>query len=227
MAPGAGSTRDKDYRAARARCDGAIKCRRQFKPPCGAACGQVELLGLELLGLELLGPRHHPTAAARSRPISRSIGWLRAYDKGIAPRCNNASTARCNRARKNMRSDVRRAGAISERPRRVHARGAVPTWMSQRSLQRVIVSSAARISNDRLLAGIGCARIARPESLAIIILLRRAGAERPGPRGDFAWRGQREQMPSAKKLTRPDGEIRAGRVDRRRGSGGRERRSGL
>jgi len=34
-------------------------------------------------------------------------------------------------------------------------------------------------------------------------------------------------MPSAKKLTRPDGEIRAGRVDRRRGSGGRERRSGL
>jgi len=34
-------------------------------------------------------------------------------------------------------------------------------------------------------------------------------------------------MPSAQKLTRPDGEIRAGRVDRRRGSGGRERRSGL
>jgi hypothetical protein len=31
----------------------------------------------------------------------------------------------------------------------------------------------------------------------------------------------------AKKLTRPDGEIRAGRFDRRRGSGGRERRSGL
>jgi hypothetical protein len=30
-----------------------------------------------------------------------------------------------------------------------------------------------------------------------------------------------------KKLTRPDGEIRAGRFDRRRGSGGRERRSGL
>jgi hypothetical protein len=35
------------------------------------------------------------------------------------------------------------------------------------------------------------------------------------------------QHPSAQKLTRPDGEIRAGRVDRRRGSGGRERRSGL
>ena len=174
MAPRAGSTRNKDYRAARARCDGAITCRRRFKPPCGEAYGQVELLE----------PRHHPTAAARSRPISRSIGWLRAYDKGIAPRCNNASTARCNRARKNVRTDVRRGGAISGRPRRVHARGAVPTWMSQRSLQRVIVSSGARISNDRLLAGIGCARIAHPESLAIIILLRRAGAERAGPRGD-------------------------------------------
>jgi hypothetical protein len=35
------------------------------------------------------------------------------------------------------------------------------------------------------------------------------------------------QHPVAQKLTRPDGEIRAGRVDRRRGSGGRERRSGL
>jgi hypothetical protein len=35
------------------------------------------------------------------------------------------------------------------------------------------------------------------------------------------------QHPLAQKLTRPDGEIRAGRVDRRRGSGGRERRSGL
>jgi hypothetical protein len=174
MAPRAGSTRNKDYRAARARCDGAITCRRRFKPPCGGAYGQVELLE----------PRHHPTAAARSRTISGSIGSLRAYDKGIAPRCNNASTARCNRARKNVRTDVRRGDAISGRPRRVHARGAVPTWMSQRSLQRVIVSSGARISNDRLLAGIGCARIAHPESLAIIILLRRAGAERAGPRGD-------------------------------------------
>jgi hypothetical protein len=35
------------------------------------------------------------------------------------------------------------------------------------------------------------------------------------------------QHPVAQKLTLPDGEIRAGRVDRRRGSGGRERRSGL
>src|SRR5215468_8664179 len=164
MALGAGSTRDKDYRAARARCDGAITCRQQFKPPCGGTYGQVEFLGLEFLGLEFLGlellglellglelfglelfglelfgPRHHPPAAARFRPISGSIGWRHACDKGIAPRCNNASTARCNRDRKNVHTDVRRAGAISGRPRRVHARGAVPTWMSQRSLQRVIV----------------------------------------------------------------------------------------
>src|SRR5262249_11410793 len=41
-----------------------------------------------------------------------------------------------------------------------------------------------------------------------------------------AW-PKRTRDVSAKKLTRPDGEIRAGRVDRRRGSGGRERRSGL
>ena len=145
MASPAGSTRDTDYRAARARPDGAITCGRQFKPPCGGAYGQVERLA----------PRDHPPAAARSRPISRSVGWLRAYDKGIAPRCNNASTARCNRARKNVRTDVRRGGAISGRPRRVHARGAVLTWMSQRSLQRVIVSSGAHItnSNDRLLTG--------------------------------------------------------------------------
>src|SRR5262245_50488445 len=45
---------------------------------------------------------------------------------------------------------------------------------------------------------------------------------------EFAWaRPERTERMGAKKLTRPDGEIRAGRVDRRRGSGGRERRSGL
>src|SRR5215831_3041706 len=212
MAPGAGSTRDKDYRAARARCDGAITCRRQFKPPCGGAYVQVELLGLELLG-----PRHHPPAAARSRPISGSIGWLRAYDKGIAPRCNNASTARCNRARKNVHTDVRRAGAISARPRRVHARGAVPTWMSQRSLQRVIVSSGARISNDRLLTGIGCVRVTHRESLGIIILPRGAGAGVARPRRNSLGAARESRTHGRKKLTRPDGEIRAGRVDRRRG----------
>lgn len=181
MAPGAGSARDKDYRAARARCDGAITRRRQFKPPCGGVYGQ----------LERLAPRHHPLAAARSRPISRSIGWLRAYDKGIAPGRNNASTARCHRARKNVRTDVRRGGAISGRPRRVHARGAVPTWMSQRSLQRVMVSSGARISNDRLLTGIGCARMTHPESLDIIIRMRGACAGVARPQTKSLARGQK------------------------------------
>src|SRR5262249_27392062 len=99
---------------------------------------------------------------------------------------------------------------------------------SQRSWQRVIVSSGARINNDGLLTGIGCARITHTESLDIIVPLRgaRAGAARPQANSACAW-PKRTRDGSAKKLTRPDGEIRAGRVDRRRGSGGRERRSGL
>jgi hypothetical protein len=51
--------------------------------------------------------------------------------------------------------------------------------MSRRSWQRVIVSSGARINNDGLLTGIGCARITHAESLDIIVLLRGA---RAGPR---------------------------------------------
>jgi hypothetical protein len=182
MAPWAGSVRDDDYRAACARCDAAITCRLQFKRPCGRAYQQAELLRR----------RFHPPAAARSRPISRSIGWLRACDRGIAPRYNNASTARCNRARKNVRTDVRQGCAIFGRPRRVHARVAVPTWMSQRSLQRVIVSSGARISNDRLLTGIGCARMIRTPRIARHhnpSANRTRGAARP--RGGLAWRGHR------------------------------------
>jgi hypothetical protein len=131
-----------------------------------------------------------------------------------------------------VRTDVRQGGAISGRPRRVHARGAVPTWMSQRSLQRVIVSSGARISNDRLLKRqtahrhrlcANCtSRIARHHNPSAA----RGRGSSEAARGN-TWRGAREQKPWAQKLTRPDGEIRAGRVDRRRGSGGRERRSGL
>jgi hypothetical protein len=56
----------------------------------------------------------------------------------------------------------------------------------------------------------------------------RAGARRKAGR-DALRHGESlaVAMGVAQKLTRPDGEIRAGRVDRRRGSGGRERRSGL
>jgi hypothetical protein len=46
-------------------------------------------------------------------------------------------------------------------------------------------------------------------------------------RFDVAKERQRLKETGPQKLTRPDGEIRAGRFDRRRGSGGRERRSGL
>jgi hypothetical protein len=109
----------------------------------------------------------------------------------------------------------------------VHARGVVPTWMSQRSLQRVIVSSGARISNDRLLTGFGCARMTHRESLDIIVRMRGARAGVARPKTNSLARGRKETDAPAEKLTRPDGEIRAGRVDRRRGSGGRERRSGL
>src|SRR5262249_4328860 len=78
-----------------------------------------------------------------------------------------------------------------------------------------------------LLTGLGCARITHTESLGIIVLLRGARAERRG-RERIRSRGAKEEATHRpKKLTRPDGEIRAGRVDRRRGSGGRERRSGL
>jgi hypothetical protein len=52
------------------------------------------------------------------------------------------------------------------------------------------------------------------------------GGSRPGRKGFRLLLGE-AQRAGAQKLTRPDGEIRAGRVDRRRGSGGRERRSGL
>jgi hypothetical protein len=91
----------------------------------------------------------------------------------------------------------------------VHAREAVPTWMSQRSLQRVIVSSGARISNDRLRTGIGCARMTHPESLDIIILMRGACAGAARPQTNSFARGQKGTDAPPQKLTRPDGEIRA------------------
>src|SRR5262249_23808583 len=72
--------------------------------------------------------------------------------------------------------------------------------MSQRSLQRVIVSSGARISNDRLLTGIGCARVTHRESLAIIILPRGAGAGVARPRRNSLGRRQRDAKRWAKKF---------------------------
>src|SRR5262249_4442820 len=83
--------------------------------------------------------------------------------------------------------------------------------MSQRSWQRVIVSSGARINNDGLLTGIGCARITHTESLDIIVPLRgaRAGAARPQANSACAW-PKRTRDGSAKKLTARTGK--SGRV---------------
>src|SRR2546422_839274 len=63
--------------------------------------------------------------------------------------------------------------------------------MSRRSWQRVIVSSGARINNDGLLSGIGCARITHTESLDIIVLLRGARAGAARPQANPLARGQR------------------------------------
>src|SRR5262249_55440209 len=63
--------------------------------------------------------------------------------------------------------------------------------MSQRSLQRVMVSSGARISNDGVLAGIGCAGMTHPESLDIIIRIRGACAGVARPQTKSLARGQK------------------------------------
>ena len=92
---------------------------------------------------------------------------------------------------------------------------------SQRSWRRGIVWSGTRTSNDRPLTG-----SLRPrhisESLDIIILLpgTRAGAALVGDGFRLLVAEERAPCSTPQKLTRPDGEIRAGRVDRRRGSGG-------
>jgi hypothetical protein len=90
----------------------------------------------------------------------------------------------------------------------------------------MIASSMARRSNDG--RQMGCASTAHPNHERIIIRFE------PGPEGKPMRHPLRHgdrlagaATGVAQKLTRPDGEIRAGRVDRRRGSGGRERRSGL
>ena len=72
----------------------------------------------------------------------------------------------------------------------------------------------------------GCARTAHPNHERIIIRFRPGREGKPRvTRFGMGKAGAATGVPQ--KLTRPDGEIRAGRVDRRRGSGGRERRSGL
>jgi hypothetical protein len=83
----------------------------------------------------------------------------------------------------------------------------------------------ARGSNDG--QTLGCARTAHPNHERMIVRFE-PGREAKPARSASAWgKSLAGARGVAQKLTRPDGEIRAGRVDRRRGSGGRERRSGL
>src|SRR5262245_57215452 len=99
-----------------------------------------------------------------------------------------------------------------------------PWTLARRHL--VVASSMARGSNDG--QTMGCARTAHPNHERMIVRFE-PGREGKPARSASA-RGKSlagAAMGVAQKLTRPDGEIRAGRVDRRRGSGGRERRSGL
>ena len=165
---------------------------------------------------------------AQSPPISRSAEWPRAYARGTAHRCNSASTARCGVAQENARSGDLPGRAISARPPRVHARIAVPTWRGRIGSRFTMWDRVGSTRKQRLTAHCyPLSGITHRITAHIIVRFR-------GRQGGFRYNGVQASAQASprggcmpQKLTRPDGEIRAGRVDRRRGSGGRERRSGL
>ena len=165
---------------------------------------------------------------AQSPPISRSAEWPRAYARGTALRCNSASTARCGGAQENARSGDLPSRAISARPPRVHARIAVPTWRGRIGSRFTMWDRVGSTRKQRLTAHCyPLSGITHRITAHIIVRFR-------GRQGGFRYNGVQASAQASprggcmpQKLTRPDGEIRAGRVDRRRGSGGRERRSGL
>src|SRR6266478_802451 len=134
----------------------------------------------------------------------------------LCSRCSNVSSARYHRARENAHGDARPVRAISGRPPRVHVQVAAPTWKSWVARRADIESSEARVSNDRPLTGSVSPRHTT-ESLDIITLLEGPNSKAGSGEGICL---PVPTTPGDKKLTRPDGEIRAGRVDRRRGSGG-------
>ena len=135
-----------------------------FKPPCGEAHRRQA---------GLAPPRHHPPPTARSRPIARSAGWPRACDGGIAPRCNNASSARCDRARGNERVALGQGApflrdlveCMPGQPCR-HGEAVASRWS-----RRVIVASEHAQATTALLAGTGCARITQ-HRIAVCIIIR-------------------------------------------------------
>jgi hypothetical protein len=139
---------------------------RRIKPPCA---GDRQRPGE-------LAPRLRPSAA-RSRPIARSSGWLRADVRGIALHRSNAASARCDAARGNARTCARRERATCARPRRVHGQAAVPTWGSRR---RWLVATDDRVvdgTQKQRRQTLGCASTAHPNHERIIIRFE------PGPEG--------------------------------------------
>jgi hypothetical protein len=102
-----------------------------------------------------------------------------------------------------------------------------PSQIAGRQVNRASVVAGRgyeRRTNERLC--VWCT----PESREIIIRFWAEAEPEPEPEPDSSPIHSEDRpivWERAQKLTRPDGEIRAGRVDRRRGSGGRERRSGL
>ena len=173
-----------------------------FRPPCGA-------------------PRPDRARAARQRlcrrawersaPRTRRRGWPRACGGGTAPRCNNASSARCGRVRRNALGDGRPDRAISARPDRGRARVAVPTWKKPQ-VPANPARAWSRHGCDHAIGGggavFGCAQLSHPNRASFARFARHCGAEVTGKR-EMRAAGATHGCPQ--KLTRPDGEIRAGR----------------
>jgi hypothetical protein len=188
------------------RVAGATRPGPNIKPPCADASRRRRAPA-----------RARARATARSPPSARSPEWPRAGNGEIVPRSNTVSSAHFDKARRDAPAAARQARAISVPLPPMPALKAIATWKC-RSESRIRLS-------DRLVKG----------------MHRQAGTERAVrlyPKntlirfpsfslcsGDEATAAKRKRK--CKKMTRPDGEIRAGRFDRRRGSGGRERRSGL
>ena len=202
------------------RAETGLNAAGRFKPRCGWAYRQQT--GSAQARFRLVG-------AAQSPPISRSAEWPRACARGTALRCSSASTARCDGVQENTRIGDRPRRAISARPPRVHARVAVPTWRGCIGSRFTMWDRVGSTRKQRLTAH--CYPLSRvTHRITAHIIIRFCGRQ-----GEFRQNGVQASaqasphggMHAPKKLTRPDGEIRAGRVDRRRGSGGRERRSGL
>ena len=165
-------------------------------------------------------------AKVRCRPIVRTLEWRPACAPGTSPRSSNASSARYDAARRSAHAFAPRERATSVPLRGVPA-STIPTW-NCRSELRVGDARSSRQKD---------AHATLNYSLGPFVPGTHTASHRPffafhvapGRQCPIVARRREHQKDDSrsKKMTRPDGEIRAGRFDRRRGSGGRERRSGL